>query len=518
MSFIGHTGPPSILFDADEDRLSAQSAGVPPFFVDLNLDQIIDAVTANRSAYDLEPFFYLPLGRVDSVVYRHEVFRDLENPSLFEQVQSFAQRMRDVRVHLALADKLHDRLHKEGWFLRAVEIYCDAVERLAADLAGTSLESRGLLAFRDYLAAYAADTYFTALMHEAKRLTADLAEVSYCVLVQDSSFTVRNYESELDYSAEIDETFKKFQQGAVKDYKVRYRHTPEDMNHIEAKILEFVAQLNPDLFSRLLDYRARHANFIDETIIRFDREVHFYIAYLEHIARFKGAGLQFCYPQVSAKSRAVRVCEAFDLALAQKLMAENSLIVCNDFSLQGEERIIIVTGPNQGGKTTFARMFGQLHYLASLGCPVPGHEARLFLFDQLFTHFEREEKVENLRGKLEDDLVRVRAILQRASPRSIIVMNEVFTSTTVQDELFLSRKVIERLDDMDLLCVWVTFLDELAAFGEKTVSMVSTIVPDNPMLRTFKIVRRPADGLAYAIAVAEKYQLTYDRIGERIKS
>jgi DNA mismatch repair ATPase MutS len=507
----------SILFARPEDRVEAQQADLPPFFVDLNLDQIVDAITANWTEYNLKPFFYVHLHHIDAIGYRHEIFQDLENPTLFEYVKSYAQCMREVRQHLTQADKLHNRYQKESWFLDAVEIYCDAVHRFSADLSTVPLKSRGFLALREYLTNYASGPPFTSLFEETKTLKTDLGSLRYCVLIKGNSFTVRGYESEIDYSAEVEETFKKFQQGAVTDYRVKFLSWP-DMNHIEAKVLDFVAQLNPDLFSRLDNYRAQHANFIDEIMAAFDREIHFFVAYLEHVAKLKRAELRFCYPRVSGKSKDECNHEGFDLALAQKLTDENSSIVCNDFSLKGKERIMVVTGPNQGGKTTFARTFGQLHYLASIGCLVPGRDAQLFLFDRLFTHFEREEKIENLRGKLQDDLVRIHDILEHATSRSVIIMNEIFTSTTLQDENYLGKKVMEKIIELDALCVWVTFVDELASLGEQAVSMTSTIVPENPTLRTFKIERRSADGLAYAMAIAEKYRLTYDCIKERIES
>ncbi|HEX9924305.1 MAG TPA: DNA mismatch repair protein MutS, partial [Anaerolineae bacterium] len=346
---------------------------------------------------------------------------------------------------------------------------------------------------------------------------AELSSVKYSVIVGEGKFSVRKYDGEADYSLEVEKVFEKFKQGAVEDYRFKLQQS-SGMNHIEAKILEFVARLYPEPFAALDHFCAGHSQFIDETIRVFDREIQFYLAYLEFMTIVKRKGLAFCYPQVSPTRREVCAQDAFDLALVNSLLATKQPVICNDFSLVGPERIIVVSGPNQGGKTTFARMFGQLHYLASLGCPVPGREARLFLCDQIFTHFEREEDIRNLRGKLQDDLVRIHNILAQVTPRSLLILNEIFASTTLKDAVFLSQEIMTRAMALDLLGVWVTFIDELSTLSEKTISMISTVDPENPATRTFKIIRKPADGLAYALSIVKKHRLTYEQIKERLES
>ncbi|MBN1933589.1 MAG: DNA mismatch repair protein MutS, partial [Anaerolineae bacterium] len=276
----------SILYENTQTGSAVEAAQEPASFADLNLDQVINAITAGRQEYNLKPFFYAPLHDAGTIGYRQQVMQDLEDESLLDHIKSFAQRMSATRRCLALAEKLDFRYHREGWFLEAADAFCDAVTSLARDLRLADLESRGLVAFRDYLAAYVQADAFVQLRAETQKLKADLSGIRYCVLIKGNLVRVRRYEDEIDYSADVEATFEKFKQSAVKDYRVKLPDR-SGMSHVEAQILALVAKLYPDTFASLDAFCARHASFVDQTIGVFDREIQFYVAYLDHIAKIK---------------------------------------------------------------------------------------------------------------------------------------------------------------------------------------------------------------------------------------
>jgi hypothetical protein len=146
----------------------------------------------------------------------------------------------------------------------------------------------------------------------------------------------------------------------------------------------------------------------------------------------------------SCKNEQVR--DTFDLALASQLTSQGARVVANDISLTDPDRILVVSGPKSGGKTTLARTFGQLHYLARLGCSVPGREVRLFLCDQIFSHFERAEDIDTLAGKLQEGAIlpvvytpvtSARAFVVRTQPRLGECPRSISGSASLRPELGL---------------------------------------------------------------------------------
>ncbi len=204
----------SILTPRDK---SAETAELPDYFSDLNLDQIVAAITAGADEYNLKPFFRAALKERDDIEYRHEVMQDLEDDAVAGSVKAFSRKMRTMREYVAQSSKMYHKLQKESLYLDSAETYCSTVRALLDDLRACGLRSRGFLAFREYLASYVSSTEFGALAADIDILKRELTSVRYCLLIGDSMLTVTKYDLETDYGAAIQRVFEKFKQGEPVD-------------------------------------------------------------------------------------------------------------------------------------------------------------------------------------------------------------------------------------------------------------------------------------------------------------
>ncbi|MFT3888942.1 MAG: hypothetical protein QM713_12370 [Arachnia sp.] len=511
MNTVSTTSFHSILFP-----FPASAAEDDDALHDLALDQVFARIgdAAPRAASALRA----PLTTVEDVAYRQAVFQGLETPALRSAVDPFLRAMSDVERRDRQAAKADVPYVGELLHLGAACTYVAAVEALHAGLAGAvpvlDPPSAGWAGLAAHVAALVASDGFRALARDATSLQADIDALRYNALVRGGKVTIAPVDGERDLGEAVLETFARFRTRAA----AAHRAEPQEpaMDHVQAWMLERVARVHPDAFARLTSFARGSRAYRDPTLDRFVDEVRFYLAYLDYLAPLSRAGLPVSYPAVSATDKLLDVRDTWDLALAPSLVERSVPVVTNDLTLSGAERILVVSGPNQGGKTTTARTFGQLHHLAAIGCPVPGRDARIFLCDRVLTVFGREETLGTLEGRLGAEVHRLHDVLGRATDRSVVVINEAFASTALHDARILTRDVLERLSARDTLAACVTFIDELSRLNEKTVSMVSAVDPADPAVRTFRVTRRVADGRAYARALAVKHGLTSEQIAAHV--
>ncbi len=491
---------------ADRELLLA----CPDFFKDLSLDSLLQHMMKINGKFDLAPLFYTRCNDKEDIIYRQEVFRDLDNERILLGAKNFIASIETVKGYLAGIDQLYD-LQREGWYLEACIVYADAIVSLQNTLAEANPKSEGFTALEEYLVEYTGSESFRKMRREAKEIKEALSRIRYNLSIGSGRIVVMTDSGRDEYNEIITRAFEKFH---VKNEATVSKDFNNSMSHVEAGVLKLISKLFPQEFDALLKFYTSYGDFIDKTVDRFYMEIQFYISFLKLIEPMRKTGLNFCIPELSYNGE-IYCRDTFDISLALELRKEGGSIVTNEIYLHENERIIVVTGPNNGGKTTFARTFGQVHYLASLGLPVPGIEAKLLLFDNIYTVFEEIEDPEKLMGKLEEEMDRIHSFINRLTPRSIIILNEMLSSTSLADGKDIAFRLLDFIRNAGSYCVYVTFIDAVARLPY-VVSMVSQIDPDNPARRTFKILRMDPDGMAYATAIARKYGLTKTRILERI--
>ncbi|MEM3852119.1 MAG: hypothetical protein QXP70_03870, partial [Methanomassiliicoccales archaeon] len=130
--------------------------------------------------------------------------------------------------------------------------------------------------------------------------------------------------------------------------------------------------------------------------------------------------------------------------------------------------LIVVTGANSGGKSTFLRSIGQAQIMMQLGLFVAAESYVSAIAGNIFTHFKRREDTSLSAGKLEDELIRMKGIIENCEQHDMILLNESFSSTNAMEASEIAGDIVKALVDSDVRVAYVTHLFELAEFFKNT--------------------------------------------------
>jgi DNA mismatch repair ATPase MutS len=189
-------------------------------------------------------------------------------------------------------------------------------------------------------------------------------------------------------------------------------------------------------------------------------ELGFYVGCLNLYDRLISAGVATCMPDpLQPHEGGISARGLCDPALALHLHAPP---VASDLDAVGKQ-LIVVTGANQGGKSTFLRSIGLAQLMMQAGMFVTAHALRAPTSRDVFTHFKREEDPTMTRGKLDEELHRMSEIADMITPHSLLLCNESFAATNEREGSEIARQVIQAMTQSDVRVVVVTHLYDLAA-------------------------------------------------------
>lgn len=188
-------------------------------------------------------------------------------------------------------------------------------------------------------------------------------------------------------------------------------------------------------------------------------EAAFYVGCLALADDLARHDLPVCLPQpLPGSTAALRVRGLYDVNLGLRLDAG---VVTNDLDADGCT-LVMITGTNQGGKSTMLRSLGCAQLMMQAGMPTPAAEFRAGVAAAVLTHFKREEDETLESGKLDEELERLSRIADRLEPHAMVLFNESFASTNEREGSRIARQVIDALREAGVRVVFVTHMYDLA--------------------------------------------------------
>lgn len=212
----------------------------------------------------------------------------------------------------------------------------------------------------------------------------------------------------------------------------------------------------------------------------------------------------------------------YNMNLAYRLAEEGKTdtMVMNDMSMDREGNILILTGANRGGKTTFTQAIGQIYWFGLLGMFIPASSVNIRMPDGLFIHFPIEEEETVLFGRLGEECKRFADIFRRMTSDSVLLMNESFSGTSHLESLTISKESLSAVQLLGATCLFNTHLHELALQVDELnstqlpVTFKNLVSGSREEHQSFRITEGEPLGKSYAYEIAKRYGVTFQQLVE----
>lgn len=277
----------------------------------------------------------------------------------------------------------------------------------------------------------------------------------------------------------------------------------------DSPVREQTSALEFEVVRYVMSFCEPFLKFFDDFFDQMRLQMGFYVGAVNLVHHMKRLGLDHCFPTVCAQnSLQFADLKEFVMCIEQRVNA-----VGNTCDIE-EKSLLIVTGANQGGKSTFLRSIGIAQVCMQCGLPVTAVSYASGIFPSFFTHFTRREDSAMNSGRLDEELGRMNQIIEHLGERSIILLNESFATTTEREGSVIAYDIIKALQEAGVKILTVTHLlsfakkvyeetkqTEVSGGNSKTTFLSAQRLEDGR--RTFKMIQHEPELTSFGLDLYE---------------
>ena len=420
---------------------------------DLELDTLWNAMAAgDEFLFEMAKRAVLSsLTDLDAIVYRQQVLADcLEHPEIVRQLYGLAVGAleNERRVTGLWPGAGPDRIL--GHSVQVLKLHVDVLKRLR-QIAGeqaASFRSEGFTRFFAMLGEELTDDYLQAVEYH-------LRELEFKRGVFESAELAKGVKGRR-YQVRTPREQRWTERLPFGNRAESYSFTIPSRDENGFKALEQIREKGINLVA---DSVAQSADHVKSFFSMLRVELAFYLGCLNLHDILAGKGESVCFPQPLAADQLTLTAEGiYDVCLTLQL--ENR-VVGNEVNADGKS-LVMITGANQGGKSTLLRSIGLVHLMMQAGMFVGARSFRAGVCNGVFTHYKREEDTAMESGKLDEELRRMSEIVGQITRHSILLCNESFASTNEREGSEIARQVVRAMLHKQIKVFFVTHMYDLA--------------------------------------------------------